>query len=174
LELNAAVSRASAGDLTVKIQPAENPEMALLIDGFNSLITRLKDTHQKLYSTTNDVTMAIKQINLIIGKVTEGTHNQASATAEVIISMEGTDEYQKEILESSQNLEEFSNENLSSLMQIKSALMGLLISGGMLIPGNIPNIVAAGRLGIRSKEWARIGVPMGLVLMIVYFALLFL
>ena len=25
--------------------------------------------------------------------------------------------------------------------QIKSALMGLLISGGMLIPGNIPNII---------------------------------
>ncbi len=33
-----------------------------------------------------------------------------------------------------------------SLIQIKSALLGLLISGGMLIPGNIPNIVAAGKV----------------------------
>jgi predicted cation transporter len=61
-----------------------------------------------------------------------------------------------------------------SIMQIKSALIGLLISGGMLIPGNIPNIVAAGRLRITSREWARIGVPTGLVLMAAYFAVLLL
>ncbi len=29
----------------------------------------------------------------------------------------------------------------------------------MLIPGNIPNIISAGKLGITSKEWARLGVP---------------
>ena len=49
--------------------------------------------------------------------------------------------------------------------QIKSALLGLLISGGMLIPGNIPNIIAAHALRIKSTEWARLGVPLGLVLM---------
>jgi len=49
--------------------------------------------------------------------------------------------------------------------QIKSALLGLLISGGMLIPGNIPNIIAAHALHIKSSEWARLGVPLGLVLM---------
>jgi predicted cation transporter len=49
--------------------------------------------------------------------------------------------------------------------QIKSALLGLLISGGMLIPGNIPNIIAAHALHIKSTEWARFGVPMGLVIM---------
>jgi predicted cation transporter len=52
--------------------------------------------------------------------------------------------------------------------------MGLLISGGMLIPGNIPNIIAAGKLKIRSRTWARYGVPLGLVLLVVYFAILFL
>lgn len=57
--------------------------------------------------------------------------------------------------------------------QIKSALMGLLISGGMLIPGNIPNIVAAARMRITMNEWARWGVPLGMVLMFTYFALLY-
>lgn len=56
-----------------------------------------------------------------------------------------------------------------SLIQIKSALLGLLISGGMLIPGNIPNIVAAGRLKITSSEWARLGVVMGIVIMVIGF-----
>ncbi len=59
-----------------------------------------------------------------------------------------------------------------TLTQIKSALISLLISGGMLVPGNIPNIVAAGRIGIRMKEWAKIGVPLGLVMLLIYFAIL--
>jgi predicted cation transporter len=56
--------------------------------------------------------------------------------------------------------------------QIKSALLGLLISGGMLIPGNIPNIIAAHALKIRSTEWARLGVPLGLLLMVATMLLL--
>ena len=52
---------------------------------------------------------------------------------------------------------------------IKAILLGLLISGGMLIPGNIPNIIAAGKLNITSKEWARFGVPVGLIAMVAYF-----
>ena len=56
-----------------------------------------------------------------------------------------------------------------SLSQIISIIMGLLIAGGMLIPGNIPNIVSAARLKINMKEWAVIGVPVGFVIMIAYF-----
>jgi predicted cation transporter len=59
-----------------------------------------------------------------------------------------------------------------SIAQQRAVLMGLLISGGMLIPGNIPNIVAAGRLGISSREWARIGLVTGLPLMVLCFAVL--
>jgi predicted cation transporter len=60
-----------------------------------------------------------------------------------------------------------------SEFQIKSVLMGLLISGGMLIPGNIPNIISASKLGITSKEWARLGVPLGLVSIGIYFVIIF-
>ena len=56
---------------------------------------------------------------------------------------------------------------------IRALLLGLLVSGGMLIPGNIPNIIAAGKLDIRSGEWARVGVPLGLLAMVVYFIVLF-
>ncbi len=60
-----------------------------------------------------------------------------------------------------------------SEFQIKSILMGLLIAGGMLIPGNIPNIISSSKLGITSKEWARLGLPLGLVSMTIYFIVLF-
>jgi len=59
------------------------------------------------------------------------------------------------------------------ITQIQAVLMGLLISGGMLIPGNIPNIISAQKLNITSKEWARLGVPLGLILMALYYVWIF-
>ncbi|CAG9621463.1 DUF1646 family protein [Sutcliffiella rhizosphaerae] len=52
---------------------------------------------------------------------------------------------------------------------IRVILLGLMISGGMLVPGNIPNIIAAGKLGITSKDWAKYGVPIGLCVMVLYY-----
>jgi len=57
---------------------------------------------------------------------------------------------------------------------VKAVLLGLLISGGMLIPGNIPNIIAASKLKITSREWARLGLPIGLAAMIVGFGVIIL
>ena len=55
---------------------------------------------------------------------------------------------------------------------ISNILMGLLISGGMLIPGNIPNIITAGKLKITSMEYARFAFPIGLAAMVVYFIII--
>jgi len=57
--------------------------------------------------------------------------------------------------------------------QIRAILMGLLISGGMLIPGNIPNIISACILKINSKEWAKLGLPLGLGIMGIFYLVLF-
>ncbi len=56
--------------------------------------------------------------------------------------------------------------------QIEFILLGLLISGGMLIPGNIPNIICAKKLGISSREWGIFAAPFGLGLMALCFLLL--
>lgn len=60
-----------------------------------------------------------------------------------------------------------------NVKQIQCVLIGLLISGVMLIPGNIPNIITAGKLRISSKEWAKFGVPLGLSFMVLFFLILF-
>ncbi|MDD2585530.1 MAG: DUF1646 family protein [Syntrophomonadaceae bacterium] len=57
-------------------------------------------------------------------------------------------------------------------LTVEAILMGLLISGGMLIPGNIPNIISASKLRIGSKEWAKIGVPLGLAVMVLFYIIL--
>jgi len=54
--------------------------------------------------------------------------------------------------------------------QVSAALLGLLISGGMLVPGNVPNIIAAHRLGISGVEWAWYAIPVGFALMVVVFS----
>ncbi len=56
--------------------------------------------------------------------------------------------------------------------QITFILMGLLTAGGMLIPGNIPNIISSAKLDIKSGEWARAALPFGGALMLAYFILL--
>ncbi len=60
-----------------------------------------------------------------------------------------------------------------SVLQIEAILMGLIIAGGMLIPGNIPNIISASKLKITSTEWAKIGVPIGVVTMALFYVILF-
>lgn len=57
--------------------------------------------------------------------------------------------------------------------QITFIIMGLIISGGMLVPGNIPNIICASKLNIKAKEWANYGIKIGLPLMFVYFIVLY-
>lgn len=52
-------------------------------------------------------------------------------------------------------------------------LLALLISGGMLIQGNIPNIIAAHTLNITSREWARVAIPLGFIVMLIYYIILF-
>lgn len=59
-----------------------------------------------------------------------------------------------------------------TVLRAREAILALLVSGGMLIPGNIPNIVSAGALRIGSAAWAKIGVPMGLVMLGTYFAVI--
>jgi predicted cation transporter len=59
-----------------------------------------------------------------------------------------------------------------AIARAREAILALLVSGGMLIPGNIPNIVSAGALRIESAAWAKIGVPMGLVMLGIYFAMI--
>ena len=51
-------------------------------------------------------------------------------------------------------------------------VIGLAAFGSMLVQGNLPNIVAAEKLGIKSREWASIAVPTGLTLMAGYFIVL--
>lgn len=60
-----------------------------------------------------------------------------------------------------------------STIQVKAILISLLVSGGMLVTGNIPNIVTAAKLKISMKKWAAIGLPVGAAFLAGYYLVLF-
>jgi len=51
-------------------------------------------------------------------------------------------------------------------------LVSLVAAGGLLIPGNIPNIICAAKLDIKTRDWAKAAMPLGFALLAVYFAAL--
>ncbi len=59
-----------------------------------------------------------------------------------------------------------------SLKDIIFFVTSTLISGGFLVPGNIPNIVVASRIKIRFVEWARYGLTVGVPVLIAVYILL--
>ncbi len=56
--------------------------------------------------------------------------------------------------------------------QIEFLLIALIVSGGFLIPGNIPNIICASKFKIKSSDWARTALPIGFSIMFIYFIIL--
>jgi predicted cation transporter len=59
-----------------------------------------------------------------------------------------------------------------SAQKILFLLIGLILAGGLLIPGNIPNIICASKLKISSTSWAKFAAPLGIGMMVVYFVVL--
>lgn len=60
-----------------------------------------------------------------------------------------------------------------STIQVKAILISLLVSGGMLVTGNIPNIITAAKLKISMKQWAVVGLPIGAIFLAGYYLVLF-
>jgi Predicted cation transporter len=56
--------------------------------------------------------------------------------------------------------------------QIEFLLLALIVSGGFLIPGNIPNIICASKFKIKSSDWARLALPLGTGVMLLFFIIL--
>ena len=56
--------------------------------------------------------------------------------------------------------------------QIEFLLLALIVSGGFLIPGNIPNIICASKFKIKSSDWARLALPLGIGVMFLFFVIL--
>jgi len=130
--INDALVAATAGDLTAKISGFKDDEIGSIAEGCRFLIDRLGATLNKLRSMSEDVSMAISQLTLTFKNVTQSIQQQAESinTATTLIKQAG--EAQDTIMGDSGKLIDFSNENVTSLLEIKATAEEITSSTGRL------------------------------------------
>ncbi|MCX5717327.1 MAG: HAMP domain-containing methyl-accepting chemotaxis protein [Nitrospirae bacterium] len=130
--INEALARATAGDLTVELSEFRDDEFGSIANGYRFLIDRLASTLNKLRSMSEDVSMAINQLTLTFTNVNQGTQKQTESINKVTASIKHANESHKQITEDVGKLIDFSNENVTSLLEMKATADEIAFSTGRL------------------------------------------
>jgi len=130
--INEALARATGGDLTVEISGFTNDEFGSIANGFGFLIDRLASTLNKLRSMSEDVSMAINQLTLTFKSVNQGTQKQTESINNVIGSVKNANDSHAQITGDVGKLIDFSNENVTSLLEMKATADEIALSTGKL------------------------------------------
>ncbi|PJA81823.1 MAG: hypothetical protein CO147_08035, partial [Nitrospirae bacterium CG_4_9_14_3_um_filter_44_28] len=130
--INEALARATGGDLTVELSEFRDDEFGSIAEGFKFLIGRLTSTLNKLRSMSEDVSMAINQLTLTFKNVNQGTQKQTEAINEITTAIKHAGESHKQITEDTGKLVDFSNENVTSLLEMKATGDEIALSTGRL------------------------------------------
>lgn len=120
LEINRAVEKITLGELTATIPDFGDNEIGSISKGVAFLAERLSVTASTLNSTTVNVSMAIKQVDMLYRNVSGGITKQSEAVREIIKSIQNANKGQTEIISNTERLGNFSSENVSSLLQMKA------------------------------------------------------
>jgi methyl-accepting chemotaxis protein len=119
--LNSWISKVTAGDLTVGMEAQGGDEIGSIGKGLKFLVERLVMTVSKLNSTADNVVMAIRQLEMTFGNARKGMQRQSNALDEMTESLKKANESQRKITESTDRMSEFSSENVTSLLEMRSA-----------------------------------------------------
>ncbi|OGW71704.1 MAG: hypothetical protein A2484_04330, partial [Nitrospirae bacterium RIFOXYC2_FULL_44_7] len=130
--INEALAGATEGDLTVEISGFKDDEFGSIANGFKFLIDRLASTLYKLRSMSEDVSMAINRLPLAFRNVNKGTQKQTESSNDVLDSIKHANEAHKQIMEDAGKLVDFSNENVTSLLEMKATADEIALSTAKL------------------------------------------
>lgn len=130
--LNEEIKKATAGDLAVDIPKFGDNEIGSIAEGFSFLVDRLASTLNKLRSISENVSMAIDQLNLTFKNVTQGTQKQGETINASAASIKQARASQDQITEDTGKLIDFSNENVTSLLEMKATADEIASSTGTL------------------------------------------
>jgi methyl-accepting chemotaxis protein len=119
-EINRAVERITLGELSSGVPDLGENEIGGIAKGIAFLADRLSLTVSRLNSTAVNVSMAIKQVDVTYRHVIEGSVRQGNAVKEISNSAHDANSAQFAINESAERLASLSNENVSSLIELKA------------------------------------------------------
>jgi len=115
-----AIEKITTGDLSTQVPDLGENEIGSIGKGVIFLEDRLSTIVSKLNSTAVNVSMAIKQVEMMYRNVTDGMAKQAAALKEMMQSTHNANKAQSEILSNTEKLSSFSSENVSSLLETKA------------------------------------------------------
>ncbi len=119
--INRSVEKITLGDLTVSVPHAGEDEVGSIARGIAFLEEKLASTIARINATAVNVSMAVKQVDFTYRSVMDGISKQSSAVKDVLGTIQHASRSQAEISESTVRLQSFSGENVSSLLEMKSA-----------------------------------------------------
>lgn len=119
--INAAMSRITEGDLVAEVPDIGDSEIGSIATGTRFLAEKLSTTLNRFNSLSTDVAAALDQLTNVLSVVRDTTRKQAAAIDRVISVIRTANERQREAVESTDRLSRVSDDNTSSLMEIKTA-----------------------------------------------------
>lgn len=130
--LSANIEKVTLGDLTQKIEIAEDNEIGIIAKGLDFLIERLLITVRKLKSITGNVSAAISQLNLTFKNVINGISNRQRFLEEISKAVKNASGSQERTIANTEKLLSLSNDNVSALLEMRAASEEIASSIGNL------------------------------------------
>lgn len=119
--INQAIEKISLGEISAAIPDLGENEIGSIAKGVSFLSQRLSGIISQLNNTIVNVSMAIKQVDLLYKNVIKGISNQSMAMSDLIRSIHAANSSLGEISTSTNELSKFSTENVSSLLETKAS-----------------------------------------------------
>jgi len=119
-QVREALNEIKKGNLILRIKTSGCSEIMMVTEAVNSLIMQLRKNIYKLFLASRNLTTAIQQIKELIGNISERTNTQLSFTKKIISAIADINNSQKNILNSTHLLSEYSSTSKSSLSKISS------------------------------------------------------
>ena len=130
--INSALSRITAGNLTITVPEVEKGEMAGIVKGLQFLVERLSRTIGRINSLSGNVETAMEQLTVTLKTVGEAAQKQSRSIDEVIASVRAAGDAQAKTTENTDRLSRASSENVTSLLEMRSAAEEIASSTGRL------------------------------------------
>ena len=130
--INAALSRVTAGDLTVRVPVAEKGEIQSIVQGLHFLVERLSSTITRINSLSGNVATAMGQLTETLKTVGEAARRQSRSIDEVIAAVRAANDTQARTTDNTEKLSRASSENVTSLLEMRSAADEIASSTGRL------------------------------------------
>jgi methyl-accepting chemotaxis protein len=114
------IGRATEGDLTVEIPDCGNNEIGVIAKGLRFLVGTLLMNISKINQTAANVVTVSGELNGTFKSVNAAIKEQSVSTDNIAKSLRQASDAYRDITESTEKLSEFSGDNVSFLLEVKS------------------------------------------------------